>query len=420
MQRGTDDFDVVVVGGGAAGVSAAFGAAQAGAATLLVERWPFLGGAAVSSSVLTYCGFFTQAEREEQVVWGVGERVLRELRVLGAYQGPYRTPSTGNRVVVLDPEATKLALDRVVLGAKVHLLLHTRVTRAWSSAGRLEAMECAEPGRSFVVRGSCFVDASGDCALTAMAGGAVVVGDGKGGFQAGTLMIRLAGVPAGVESKRDLIAQAVRRVNAERDRRLARERVVLVRLPSSGDVLLVAADEEVDGLSAASLTRAETSAREQAWGYLEAFQRHVPGCEDVRLVSTGPRLGVRETRHCVGQATVSGDHVRQAGRSSDAVARGAWPIELHPMRGRAVYEPIARDSYYDIPYGAICARELENVWMAGRAVSADPEAYGSLRVMGTAFATGHAAGVAAAIWLRARRHDAHATRAELARQDARL
>jgi hypothetical protein len=120
----------------------------------------------------------------------------------------------------------------------------------------------------------------------------------------------------------------------------------------------------------------------------------------------------------VGLEAVRGIDVRQATRRKNGIARGAWPIEIHEHAGSTRYEPIQDGSYFDVPYGAICSASFDNLWLAGRTVWADDEAYGSIRVMGTAFATGHAAGVAAATWSADGAASDEPVRAELQRQGA--
>src|ERR1700744_1092954 len=127
-------YDVVVAGGGSAGIGAAIGAAQAGASVHLIERHPFLGGAATASSVLSYCGFFDQ--RRTLVVDGVGGDLLERLRVAGAYQ-EITFKWSGNTVVMIDPEFTKLTLDRMCADAGVSVGLHSYLVDARCEADRL-------------------------------------------------------------------------------------------------------------------------------------------------------------------------------------------------------------------------------------------------------------------------------------------
>ncbi|MSD39661.1 FAD-dependent oxidoreductase, partial [Faecalibacterium prausnitzii] len=136
-------YDVVVVGGGAAGIAAAVGAAQAGAACLLVERNGSLGGQATNANVASYCGFFTHSNPPQQIVRGVGQQVLELLHELGAYDG-YRLSSVQNAIVTLDEEALKYALDLLVQrysGLKV--LLHCRMISAQTSPdGSIQSIHC--------------------------------------------------------------------------------------------------------------------------------------------------------------------------------------------------------------------------------------------------------------------------------------
>src|ERR1700761_3299167 len=129
-QPSTERFDVVVVGGGSGGGGAAIGAAQAGASVHLIERYPFLGGAATASSVLSYCGFFDQ--RREPVVAGVGGDLLSRMRAAGAYE-EITFKWSGNTVVMIDPEYTKLTLDRMVGDAGVITGLHSYLVDAVSA-----------------------------------------------------------------------------------------------------------------------------------------------------------------------------------------------------------------------------------------------------------------------------------------------
>jgi flavin-dependent dehydrogenase len=147
-------YDVIVVGGGAAGVGAAVGASLAGARTALLERGPYLGGAATLRNVTTYCGLYSCSDQPEQVVFGVAERVLAGLRAEGAVSEPIRA----NAVYVnVDPEAVKRTLDTVCEDAGVEILLHTTVVAAHrdADAGRITRGNGGRRGRSARSDRSC-------------------------------------------------------------------------------------------------------------------------------------------------------------------------------------------------------------------------------------------------------------------------
>jgi hypothetical protein len=190
-------------------------------------------------------------------------------------------------------------------------------------------------------------------------------------------------------------------------------------MPLSREIMLLIADNHGDALDVADVTAAEVQSRRLSWQYLAAFQRSLPGWENSFLASTGPQLGIRETRRLRGQQAVSADDVT-AGRkrATDAIARSGWPIEDHVAVGTTEYGGIADKGWYHVPYGAICSDTTENLWAGGRLTSSDNRAYASLRVMGTSFATGHACGVAAAVYAADGRHDYARTRTLLHEQGA--
>lgn len=413
-------YDVVVVGGGSAGIGAAIGASQTGKKVLLIDRNSYLGGQATHCSLPAYCGFFTQADPFEQAVGGVGQQVLDRMRELGFYKGPRRTAKTGTVIVVLDAEEIKYSLDSFIANSNVHVLLNMQVIAVERSNGSICSLECMDDEGRFTVSAESFVDASGEANLTALSGGKFIIGDELGHMQSGTLMLRIGGIAPGVNVHPDVVAEAVRKGKRAGITPMSKELGTVIRAPgASGDVMFILPDEGVNGLDALSLTRSEISARRQAWAYLEAFRQFLPGCENAYIVQTGPRIGIRETRHIIGEYTLTSEDVLKAKRFPDAIARGAWPVESHPEPGGPnIWQSIRDQSYYDIPLRCLKVQGVSNLWAAGRIISCDSVAFSSVRVMGTCFATGHAAGVAAALTPKSNPFDTEAIRKELLSQEA--
>jgi hypothetical protein len=391
----SENYDVVVVGGGAAGVAAAVGAAREGAKTLLLERYGFLGGAATNSGVLAYCGFWTQGDHPFMGVRGVGAEVLDELATLGADIAPRHTHSD-NWVVALDAENVKLALDRVVARHHVDCLLHSRVTGARRVDGRLEAIVASDHAGTREIAAASFIDASGQADLVAAAGGAVVVPSDEA-RQPASLPVRFGAVPPSIEIDRAAVRTAIAGLNdVEEGIRVRPEGGIFFRLPISNDIWWLGMDMLTDGLSGASLSRAEIGGRATAWRVLSAFKQHVPGFAEAYISGTGPQIGIREARTATPREAISPVDMLAGRHRADGVACGCWPSEVHHGLSGATYDRIGGDGYYHIPHDALRSADLDNVWLAGRVIGCVPAVYGSLRVMGTAFATGHAAGVAAA------------------------
>ncbi len=414
------DYDVVVCGGGAAGIGAAIGAAKSGAKVCLVEKYGFLGGAATTSQVLAYCGLFQQGREPVRAVSGVGEDVIAEIRELGLDGGAFRSETTGNWIVLLDPEILKFALDNLVQRHRIDVKLHTRVAAVSRTGKRLEAATLAGmSGRRHVVA-EAFVDASGDANLAMLAGLDYQIGNGEGRLQALTMPMRIGGIAPDLKIDRDALQSAIARYNETGRYPIQRtDGGIIIRLPLSSDMWWMTVDLDIADLESDSFTRAEMAGRAMAHDYLSMLRRAMPGFENAYLVATGPQVGIRETRHPVARYQLTKEDVISGRLREDGIARAAWPIELHGEAGKPVYTPIGGEGYFHVPYDAIRAKSLANLWYGGRVIGADPDAYGSIRVMGTAFATGEAAGVSAADYAdRNHKTDCRSVQARLSAQGA--
>ncbi|MDT0169467.1 FAD-dependent oxidoreductase [Pseudarthrobacter sp. BRE9] len=409
-------YDVIIAGGGSAGVAAAVGASRAGARTLLLEKGPCLGGAATLRNVVTYAGIFTQ-EDQRQVVFGVMEDVYARLREIGAVSEPRKYNAV---TVVFEPEDVKFVLDELCAESGVHVRLHTLIVGAEAdAAGTITAVRVADHEGIHQFTAGAFVDATGDADLAHHSGAEVRYGrDGK--VQNGTLGVRFGGIPLEVDAGRAALKKAVTASKTAGVPNLLAETGLVARLPVSGDIITYLVDEGYDARSAMDTSRAEAHARLQAQAYLQALKT-VPGCENAYIVSTGPELGTRESRHVVAPLRLTEEDVLLPKPRHDAVAIGAWPMEYHPGPGvPSIWKFIADPGYFGIPLDCLRSVNRTNLFAAGRLLDGDQAAGSSLRVMGTAFATGHASGIAAAQTALGRTCDTYSVQTELQRQDARL
>ena len=415
------ECDVAVIGGGTAGVAAAIAASRTGAQCVLIERSSYLGGTGTHCGVASFCGFFTSEAEEHQIVRGVGAEVLETLRALGEDTTPCLT-ELKNRIINYDPEMLKLALEMLVRRHSVHLLLEAYMTGVSLHGNRIDSITVTDDTGSFTVAAKVFIDATGDANLAYLAGSKTKFGDEQGHVQMATLEMRLGGVPRDLKVTADDVGIALEKARAAGYGPMTKMRAPLWLAQKGCIANLSLPNFELNGLDAQNLTQVQCATREMAHVYARALRDFLPGMEKSYLLSTGPRIGIRESRRIVCLQELTEAHILRGERApKSSVARGGWPLENHRiLSDMSVYRALEGASWYGIPLGCLKAQSPSNLWCAGRNICASHEALASVRVMGTCFATGHAAGCAAALEAKALPCSPQDVQAVLLSQDALL
>jgi FAD dependent oxidoreductase len=394
-----DRYDVVVVGAGSAGATAAIAAARTGARTLLVDRMGFLGG--ISTAVLdTFYAFYTPGEVPKRVVGGIGWEVAGRLTAAGA---AFERPNTygAGTGITYDPEVLKRLWETLVLDAGAEVLLHTWVTGVELDADRRAgALSVFNKGGAGRVEAAVVVDASGDADVAAWAGVPFDDPAANGQIQSLSTVFRLAGVDverAEAFGKRALWAR-MREASGSGAYRLPRIEGSWHRTPQPGVVMaLMTRVPRVDATDPRQLTRAEIEGRRQASEYARFLRERVPGFEHAVMVSTSPAIGVRESRRVHGRYQLEAGDVLAGRRFRDEIALCGAPIEDHHAGADTRWSYVPDGGVYGIPYRCLLPQLVEGLLVAGRCFSATHDAHASARSMGTCMSMGQAAGTAAAL-----------------------
>ncbi len=410
-------YDVVVVGGGVAGFAAALGSAEAGAKTLLIERGAFLGGIGTQSGVATFCGFYDGSEPPIPLVGGVGQMVIGRLAALGEDITP--APNSSSYLLFdYDIETLKLALDSLIAESEANLLLHTHVVDALVRDDNIVELVCVDDEGRFFVRADAFVDATGDANLARMAGSPTLYGE-NGKTQMASLVMWVGGIEPGNNYSAERLEQALRKAKEAGIGPMTKMRAYVRPYTKGNIVILNLPNYPLRAVDGASLTKAEQTARQLAHTYIRALRAYMPGMENCFLLRTGPKIGIRESRRFVCERTLTFAEAYAATRSPDSIARAGWVFEAHERPEQmSTNLHVHERSYFSIPIGCIKAASPANLWCAGRIIGVDRQTLSSVRVMGTSFATGQAAGVAAALTRNQPTYDTPAVQAELLRQGA--
>jgi hypothetical protein len=389
-----------------------------GADVLLIERSGYLGGVGTHAGIGAFNGLYTCGDNPQKCVAGVADVLLDEMNRLSPRSTEPIISATGNKNIQYKPEFLKIALDRLMDRFKVRYFLHTVMTGAVRENGVVQSVRCADDEREFIVKAAAFVDATGDANLAHMAGAKTFWGD-EDGVMAATLPFRLCNVDISKDMTPAAVERAVRAGKEAGIPNLTRERGFIQRMTGSNEVMVLLPSVIPTGLTSEEVTEMERFTRGQALYYIEAFRRFLPGMENCELTMIGPAIGFRETRRVAGKYTLTAEDVLTRRKFPDSVGRGGYKPEIHLSQNEAaVYVDVPEASYYGLPLGCLQSADTENLWAAGRMISADRQALAASRVMGTCFATGQAAGAAAALQVKDNSVDAGRVRAELLRQGA--
>ena len=394
--------DVCVVGGGAAGIAAAVGAARCGLDVLLVERYGFCGGATVAGLSGTICGLFSSGDRPEQIVFGFAGEFHARLSERGGAGAPVAFGRT--LLVPHDSFCWKELADCYLAAEGIRVLFHTDFFAAFEEDGRIQTLVVRGREGLFAIRPKAVVDASGDAEVVASLRGETTLGK-NGVVQTPTMVFRTGGVDMPAFLRVD--PREIDRLVAEADRsgayRLPRHHVYLFPMPNGREVLcnmtrVTFPDGSVPvGLSSADMSFAEMEGRAQARSYARFLKDRVPGFADSYLVETGAQVGIRQTRSIAGMARLTNDDVLGARKVPGAATFSAWPIEAHGAGElRIVY---LDDDTYDVPFECLVPLAGGNLLAAGRCLAAEHEALASARVTAQCFGMGYAAGAACGLML---------------------
>jgi glycine/D-amino acid oxidase-like deaminating enzyme len=403
------DYDVVVLGGGPAGIAAAAAAALHGRRVLLIERYGFLGGMGTAAGVTNFCGLHANVHGEiKQVVHGVADDLLARIDRLGGLNAPHLVFGK-IAAQAYDTAAYKCAADDLLLAHGVSVLFHALAAGVVvETADRIAALLIETKSGRQAVRGRVFIDASGDGDLAAFAGAAYEKGDAAGNLLYPSTMFRLAGVDAAAAGEAwrsipELMEQAAQRGETfPRKGAIVRPQKHTSEWRVNVTQVKNAAGRAVDATDAAELSAGEIEGRRQARAFFEFLQRAAPGFAQAYIVDIPPQLGVRETRRVRGLYQLSAEDVVGCASFDDSIGVNGWPIENH-VAGDVVWRwpdiPGSR-GFNHLPYRMLVPRTaggdaFANLLVAGRCASMTHEGQSAARVSGACFVMGQAAGTAA-------------------------
>lgn len=414
--------DVVVVGGGPAGINAALAAGRQGCNTVLIEKYGFLGGMSTIAGVYPWMTFHT--EQGEQVIWGIAQEIVDRLMERGGSPGHLRdTVGFVHTVTPFDAEIYKVLVLDMLSEAGVKVLTHSFVDEVRTKEDRIEAVQLSTKSGRIEVEGKVFVDTTGDADIAYLAGAPTLTGrDEDNQTQPMTMKFRMRGVDLD-EIKAYMLANPDNFYEKTPIDELEglpltgisgfykewrnsgvpinRDHVLLFTGPASDEVLVNCTRVQgLDGTNVADLVKAECEGRRQVLLMAKFLQETIPGFKNASISSVAAQIGIRETRRIVGLYSLTGEDVTEGRQFKDVIAKSGYPIDIHDPENKGVTAAwIKGGGAYDIPYRSLVPQRINNLLVGGRCISTSHEALATTRLTPSSMATGQAAGTAAALSL---------------------
>lgn len=394
------EYDVVVAGGGPAGFIAAIAAARNGAKTALIEKYSFLGGMATAAYVTPISVFSYNGERN---IGGIPWEFVERLEKIG---GALVEQPLNN--VAFDPELYKLVSEEMVREAGVELFMSSYISGiSMSDDNRVKEVYFENKNGTEGLRGKVFIDATGDADISYMAG--VPMKQFEGPLQPSSMCFILSGVDTSSPLLKDVIHHSRQGVNCQSEpiRAKLTELSKISDIPNFGGPWFCTVLHE--GSVAVNSTRKGTNAcdnrdfaetnfslRKDVFKLTEILRKNYKEFENCYVAATPAQAGVRETRHIDGVYTITADEYLNAYKYEDSVSRCSHPIDIHAPKGESQRCSFLKKAAY-VPYRSLIANGFPNIIVAGRTLSAEKEAFASLRVQASCMGIGQAAGYSAAM-----------------------
>lgn len=412
------DCDVLVVGGGPAGLSAAVCSARHGAKTILAERNGYLGGMATAGLIGPFMTA-TTPDGKVQLIRGFFDEFVRRMEAKGGAIHPMKAEigsfssyrDGGHRgMTTFQPECFKITAEEVCAEAGVELLYHLLFVKAETCEGKITAAYFATKDGIWKVTAKNYIDCTGDADVAFSAGVPTVFGDGQGDIQASSLFFRIRGVDKEAMDKHnaECLANGDKRYQFYQDEILKareegefpiwRQKVEMYETLDGHWLINMAQNDGVDGRDPKQVTDAEIEGRKQAEIIVKFLRKYVKGCENCELLVSADQLGVRESRRIVGEYTTTTEDVVNSVKYPDPIFCCASHIDIH-RKGYVEYVTRKTEDPYYIPYRSLLPKGIDNLIVAGRCAAAERPVMAAIRVMPPCFAMGQGAGTAAALSL---------------------
>ncbi len=403
------ECEVLVVGGGPAGLAAAVAAAQQGADTLLIERYGFLGGMGTAGGVTNFAGLYGRRHGQmQQLVHGVVDELLERIDALGGLNAPQDGMGGRIRVRSYDVAAYKCAADAWLTAHRVRLLFHVLACDVQMEGDRIQSVLLQTRSGRAALRVQQVIDASGDADIAALSGAAFTLGDGGGNMLYPSTMFRIGEVqPQAAQAAvgefgaiEALMEAASARYTFPRRGAILRPQRNPRQWRANVTQLRNARGAAVDATNALELSAAELEGRRQIVEYMRFLRSEVPGFEQAEIAEIAAQVGVRETRRVHCQHMLDAQEVVSGASFADSIGLNAWPIEAH-LDGSVQWQHFndAHNAFNQLPWRMLVplAPAPTNLLVAGRCAGMTHLGQSAARASGACFVMGQAAGTAAAL-----------------------